>query len=192
MAMALPYPPAGEWTVEDVWALPDDGNRHEVIQGVLYVTPAPRLVHQVAVGELAARLRTFVREHRVGLLVAGPADIAYDARTLVQPDLLVAPLVHGRRPRGYDEITRLVLAVEVLSPGTASRDRGIKRRLYQHHGTGEYWIVDLDGRVVERWRADDERPEVADGVLEWRPEGAAEALAIDLPGYFSDVLDEKD
>ena len=59
------------------------------------------------------------------------------------------------------------MAVEILSPSTASRDRGVKRRLYLQAGVEEYWIVDIDGRVVERWRSGDERPEIVERSLEW-------------------------
>ena len=62
-----------------------------------------------------------------------------------------------------------LLAVEVLSPSTARADRTVKRRLYQRAGVPEYWIVDLEARLVERWRPADERPEVLTDTLTWRP-----------------------
>jgi Uma2 family endonuclease len=67
-------------------------------------------------------------------------------------------------------------------------DRTIKRRLYQRAGVGEYWIVDLDARLVERWRPADARPELLTETLDWRPEGSAEPLSVDLPHFFADVL----
>jgi Uma2 family endonuclease len=81
-----------------------------------------------------------------------------------------------------------VLAVEVLSPGTAARDRGIKRTIYQRAGVGEYWIVDLDARLVELWRPDDARPEILTGVLIWQPSTDMPELSIELASLFLRVL----
>lgn len=189
MAMPHAMPAQGQWTVEDMWALPDDGNRYEVIDGVLYVTPAPATHHQDALGTLYARVRPYLERYAVGWVRFAPADVIFSPRHGVQPDLYVAPLVNGRRPRRWQDITRLLLAVEVLSPGTAARDRGVKRRLYQEHAD-EYWIVDLDSRIIERWRPGDERPEMLDAVLTWQPAGAGEALTLDLPDFFREVWDE--
>jgi Uma2 family endonuclease len=124
----------------------------------------------------------------VGYATFSPADIEPEEGALVQPDVFVAPLVAGRRPRSWREIRTLLLAVEVLSPSTARADRTIKRRLYQRTGVGEYWIVDLDARLVERWRPSDERPELLAETLEWRPEGSTEPLSLNLPRFFADVL----
>ena len=88
---------------------------------------------------IADWLAPFVRAHRIGRVLLSPADIEFDERTLVQPDLFVAPLVEGRQPRTWHEIQALLLAVEVLSPTTARADRQVKRRRYQRHGVPEYW-----------------------------------------------------
>jgi Uma2 family endonuclease len=187
--MGMPQP-IGDWTVAQVLALPDDGNRYEVVDGELLVTPAPSLLHQRAVRALNDRLGPFVRAHRLGEVILSPADIEFDGRTLLQPDLLVAPLVEGRRPRSWREIRTLLLAVEVLSPSTARADRQVKRRRYQRNGVPEYWIVDLDARLVERWRPADERPEILAERLEWRASPEAPPLEIDLAECFSEILDE--
>ena len=189
MAMPQTTPAPGQWTVEDVWRLPDDGSRYEVIDGVLYVTPAPRLVHQDAVAALHRLLHAYIIERPVGWALHAPADIVFGPRDGVQPDLFVAPLVEGRRPASWKEITHLLLAVEILSPSTASRDRREKRRLYQRHAD-EYWIVDLDARLIERWRPGDPRPEVLDETLVWQPAGAAEPLVVELPTVFREVWGE--
>ena len=78
----------------------------------------------------------------------------------------------------------------MLSPSTARADRQVKRRRYQRHSVGEYWIVDIDGRVVERWRPDDERPEILSERLEWRHDPAIAPLVIDLVDYFREVWGE--
>ena len=189
MAMPNATPAQGEWTVEDMWVLPDDGNRYEVIDGVLYVTPSPGNPHQDAVGALYRLVEPFLRRCPIGWVRFAPADVRFGPKRGVRPDVYVAPLVNGRRPRTWQEITRLILVAEVLSPGTASRDRGVKRRLYQEVAD-EYWIVDLDARIVERWKPGDERPEVLDDVLTWQPAGATDALRLDLPTYFREVWDE--
>lgn len=191
--MAMPdlmWPRQGEWTVEDVLRLPEDGNRYEVIDGVLCVTPAPRLLHQAALERLARRLFDYVEQHLVGVQLRAPADIVVGPKKLVQPDLFVAPLNQGRLPARWDEIRHLLLAVEVLSPGTAARDRGVKRRLYQEHAD-EYWIVDLDARLIERWRPGDARPEVLDDELRWQPVGTPEPLTLDVRGFFRNVIGEE-
>ena len=175
------------WTAAEARALPDDGKRYEVIDGELLVTPAPRLVHQRTVLRLSRVIDEYVRAHRIGETLCSPADIELSLDTLVQPDIFVAPPVNGRRPHDWTEIRGLLLAVEVLSPSTARYDRVTKRRFFSHVGVGEYWIVDADARVVERWRAGESRPELVDERLEWRPEGAPESLVLDLAGFFSDV-----
>lgn len=83
----------------------------------------------------------------------------------------------------------LVLAVEVLSPSTARGDRRVKSRIYMEEDVGEYWIVDLDARVVERWRKGEGRPEIVSSMLSWQPAADLPPLALDLDAYFSEILD---
>lgn len=178
------------WTVDEVRALPDDGMRYEVVDGQLLVTPAPSWTHGEAVQELQYRLHAWLRKVGIGHVKVAPADVVLGPRTLVQPDLFVVPLVNGRRPDDWTEAGRMLLAVEVLSPGTARRDRIVKRELYQRTHVPEYWIVDVDTRAVERWRANELRAELLAERIEWRPEGVEEPLIIDLAEYFADVLGE--
>ena len=119
-----------------------------------------------------------------------PADIEFDPHTLMQPDVFVVPSVEGRRPRTWSDISQLLLAVEVLSPSTARADRTVKRRRYQRAGVPEYWIVDLDARLIERWRSGDERPELVTDELRWEVREGVAPLAIDLAAYFGVVLNE--
>jgi Uma2 family endonuclease len=178
-----------EWTAEMARALPDDGKRYEVLDGELFVTPAPSLRHQTAAAELWARLNPYVRGLSLGVALVSPADIEFSPRRLVQPDVFVAPATERGRPREWRDISSLLLAVEILSPSTARADRQGKRRIYQSEGVPEYWIVDLDARVVERWRPGDERPEIIAEVLVWHPRAGAQPLSIDLEAFFSEVLD---
>ena len=107
----------------------------------------------------------------------------------MQPDLFVVPLPEGRRSPNWTDVTTLLLAVEVLSPSTARYDRLTKRRLYQQQGV-EYWIVDLDARVVERWLPGSERPDIIADLLEWRPDSSRPQLTIDLELVFARVWGE--
>ena len=173
-----------------VRALPDDGNRYEVVDGILLVSPSPSWPHQRAVAELWAKLNAYLRSNRAGAAYLAPADVEFNPRRMVEPDAFVVPLVDGRVPMHFDAVRSLLLAIEVLSPSTARSDRHIKRRLYQSEGVGEYWIVDLEARSVERWRPADERPEILDVRIAWQPTGAPTSLEIDLVRYFADVFDE--
>lgn len=176
------------WTADRVRALPNDGNRYEVIDGELFVTPAPTWDHQVAAFALAMRLHEYLRPSDIGAVMIAPADVEFDNDRMVEPDVFVVPLVHGLRPRDWQEVGRLLLAVEILSPSSAHADRQVKRRLYQRERVPQYWVVDIDARLVERWRPEDVRPEILDQQLEWQPEPAHAPLVIDLVRYFADVL----
>ena len=179
---------AHDWTVQRVLALPDDGNRYEVVDGELLVTSSPTFHHQDAIFALAWRLKPIVNASGSGYLSLSPADIELDERTLVQPDLFVFELPGGRRPEKWKDITRLLLAVEVLSPSTARTDRHLKRRRYQRQGIPEYWIVNLDSRLVERWRPQDDRPEILSETLTWQPPGAPAPFELNLVEFFAEVL----
>ncbi|CAN5921654.1 hypothetical protein BH11GEM2_BH11GEM2_30660 [soil metagenome] len=178
-----------EWTVSDVRALPDDGNRYEVIDGELFVTPAPAWRHQSAAGRLFAMLLAYLDRERLGYVFVAPADVIFSPRRAVQPDVFVVPPVNGRRPERFEDAGRLLVAVEVISPGTGRADRVKKRSLYRDEGVAEYWIVDLDARVIERSTPDNVRPEILSDRLAWRPDGAVEPFDLNIVDYFVSVLD---
>jgi Uma2 family endonuclease len=171
-----------------VRALPDDGKRYEVLDGELFVTPAPSADHQEALAVLFRIIDPYVRQHSIGHPWWSPADIEFSPRRLVQPDLFVAPLMDGKRPRKWRDIHGLVLAVETLSPSTARADRQIKSKIYMDEDVGEYWIVDLDARVIERWRKGENRPEIVTESLGWQARADVAPLTIDLIAYFAEVL----
>jgi len=185
----LPDPTRRDWTVDEVRALPDDGNRYEVIDGELFVTPAPSWLHQRAVIELLFLVRPFADSRGLDCLVA-PAEVAFAQRRSVEPDLFVVPMVEGRRMTRFEDVKRLVLAVEVISPSSVRADRDKKRHLYQSEGVPEYWIVDPDASIVERWRPGDAESEVLTERLDWQPEPAHAPLVVDLPAYFRAVRGE--
>ncbi len=176
------------WTAEDVRALPDDGNRYECIDGLLLVTPSPAVPHQRAFRCLFTALGGYVEAQRCGELMSAPADVEIVPGTVVQPDIFVFLTKSGAELQRWSDISALILAVEILSPGTAKVDRGVKRRFYQRAGVHEYWIVDLDARLIERWTPGNEHPEILHETLRWAPAGATEVLEIDLPSFFAKVL----
>lgn len=178
------------WTIDMVRALPEDRKRYEIIDGELFVTPSPALIHQRAVAQLLLRLAPYLKSRRIGEAVIAPADVEITVDTMVVPDLFVVPPIAGRPPSGWTEAGGLLLVVEVLSPSTARADRVRKRELYARKRIPEYWIVDVDARVFERWRPEDERPEILSERLQWRPDVERDALMIDLIDYFAEVTGE--
>lgn len=183
----MAMPDLARWTRAEVLALPDDGMRHELIDGELIVTPTPRVRHQDGVMALHELLSTYALAHGVGRCYNLPGDLEVLPDQLTQPDLFVVP--PGPRFDRWEDAPTPILVIEVASPSTARYDRGTKRRFYQRAGVPEYWIVDLDARLVERWRPGDLRPEVLDHDIVWQPGSEAPALRIDLDRFFVEVID---
>ena len=184
--MAMPAIADPVTTIEQLLALPEDGFRHELLEGVHVVTPAPQLPHQRVILALIRVLdAVLVRRDDLELFMS-PADVILTPRTLVQPDVFVVRKTPGEPLRAWAEIGIPVLAIEILSPSSAARDRGVKRRIYQHAGVGEYWIVDLDARLIERWLPGDDRPEILTERLAWTIAGGASG-AIDLAALFASL-----
>jgi len=144
------WPAQGQWTYEDYKRLPDDGLRYEIIEGVLYMVPAPGFTHQYTVGELFAALREHVRVHQLGIVLVAPFEVHLPGiAEVVQPDVLF--IAAGRVPDpGAPFFTGAPdLIAEVLSPSTARTDRLVKFSAYERAGVHEYWIVDPRARLVE-------------------------------------------
>ena len=178
------------WTVEMLDALPDDGQRYELIDGVLHVTPAPSDVHQLVVGAFYGMLRAYLRPSSLARAMLSPADVRKDDRTrnLVQPDVFAVRLVDGRRPAYPYALSDILLAVEVESPGNPLYDYHTKRELYLTGGVPEYWVVNAEARMVSRWRTVDDPGEVFGERLIWHPAGMTEPLVLELPTLFEDAL----
>lgn len=139
-----PPPAHGEWTVDDLVHSPDDGQRYEILDGVLLVSPAPRVRHQSVLVRLTVLLDSACpADHQV--LVA-PVDWQPDGRTSLQPDLLV---VRRDRVREKNIVEAPTLVAEVLSPSTARIDRMIKLSRYAEGGIAQCWLVDPDGPSVQ-------------------------------------------
>jgi len=141
-------------TYRDYEALPADGRRYELHEGELSVTAAPGLPHQRVVGGLFRLLTEHVIARGLGEVFVSPVDCILSNTTIVQPDLvyLAADRSALASARGIEGPP--TLAVEVLSPGTLSIDRGVKLQLYARHGVPYYWIVDPEGRGIEAYVLD--------------------------------------
>lgn len=169
------------WTRADLARLPDDGNRYEVLDGELFVTPQSRVPHQYVATGLAVRLAAYCERHALGVVV-GPGAVPFGKNEL-QPDVQVVPVAPSHLPDRWEELPLPTLVVEVLSESTGRRDRGKKRDAYVRLGIPEYWIVDIGEHAVTVVRPD--RPdELVAGTLPWHPRGAAEPLTIDLAALF--------
>jgi Uma2 family endonuclease len=145
-----------EFTREDLDAMPDDGNRHELLDGSIMVTPAPAYAHQRMVRELLVLLHTACPKHLE--VLTAPFDVVLSQRTVVEPDLLVARRQDFTR---RDLPGAPLLAIEVVSPSTRRTDLGTKKDLYQEAGTVSYWVVDPDQQSLTAWQ-------LVDGTYEQR------------------------
>ena len=141
-------PPKLRYTYDDYCALPDDGNRYEVIDGVLYMAPAPLTIHQRIVRSLFFLLWPFVRDRGLGEVFDAPCDVILSREDVFQPDILFvsAKRVHIITERACEGPPDLV--VEVLSPSTRQRDLELKRVRYALFGVLEYWLVDPEMRTI--------------------------------------------
>jgi Uma2 family endonuclease len=182
MGMAAPT----YYTAEMVRALPDDGQRYELVHGELLVTPAPRAWHQELVRRLILELSAYTARAGVGHVIASPSDISWTDDTLVQPDVFVVP-IEDARTLDWARMKTLLLAVEVLSPSTARVDRFTKRRLYQEVGIPTYWIMDPERRCVEVWTPEATFPVIEWAEVTWQPAGAAEPLRVSLGELFKPI-----
>lgn len=179
------------WTYAEFARLPESGStRYEVIDDELVVTPGPSRRHQTIVGELFYRLMGFVKAHALGELFTGPFDILFAEGDYFEPDVLFvrsdhAGLVSDRGVEGPPD-----LVVEVVSPSTAQRDRGIKLDRYRLYGVPEYWVVDPDERTVEVWRRgrapSDPLVFGPEDTLRWEPLPGGPSLEIPLAELFGD------
>jgi Uma2 family endonuclease len=141
--------PGVKLTYDDFLLFPDDGKRHELIDGEHYVTPSPNTAHQRIVGRLHLALGRYLETHPVGELFLAPFDVVFSQFDVVEPDLLYITaerrdsVLTTQHVRGTPD-----LVIEVGSPGTRRRDETIKRRLYERAGVSEYWIVDPELEVI--------------------------------------------
>ena len=142
---------ARKLTYEDYVLIPDDGQRHEIIDGEHYVTAAPFLSHQRLAFLLTLRVGGFVETNRLGLFFFAPADVLLSAYDVVQPDMFFisserAAIAGLKNVQGAPD-----LVIEILSPRTHRLDGGAKLQAYERFGVREYWMFDLFKRGVQPW-----------------------------------------
>jgi Uma2 family endonuclease len=146
--VAQTRPAPGTWTYEDLFSLPDEGKRYEIIEGELYEMPSPNLVHATVIANLIALLIPLVTKLG-GRWFTAPLDVFFEGANPVQPDIVVIlPGWSGNLPRrGIEGAPDLI--IEVLSPSNRGHDLLTKRSLYAQAGVREYWMVDLEARTIE-------------------------------------------
>jgi Uma2 family endonuclease len=155
---AVPNPRGVKLTYDDFVLFPDDGLRHELIDGEHYVTPSPNTKHQRVLGNLHLLVGPWLRAHPVGELFLAPFDVVFTPSDVVEPDLLymsnerAAEILTDANVQGVPE-----LVVEIGSPSTRRRDETVKRLLYERAGVSEYWVVDPELDLIRVYRRDGER-----------------------------------
>ena len=178
MAALVETPAPYRLRYSDWLEFPDDGRLYEIIDGELFVTPAPAVRHQRASRNLQYALETYARQTGGAEVFDAPIGVRVSDENVVEPDLVVV-LDRNRANIGEQVIdTPVDVVVEVLSPGTAGRDLVAKRRLYAAAGIAEYWIVDTIAATIEVL-------ELADGEYRSaRTIGRDELLtSVTLPGF---------
>ncbi len=177
-------------TYDDLLALPDDGLRHELIDGEHIVSPSPGSAHQLIIGNVFLLIRTFLREHPVGVVMLAPFDIVLTPYDVVEPDLIYfsterfKTLVGEKNASGAPD-----LAIEVLSPSSRRRDEVLKRRLYECSGVAEYRIVDPDLEAVKVYRMVDGQYERTAELSVERADSLTTPLLTDLALPLSSIFE---
>ena len=187
--MAMPALVA-DWTIDMLDALPDDGQRYELIDGVLHVTPSPNEGHQDVARDLCGRLSAYFAGSDIGKVMISPSDVwrGERRRNRVQPDVYVVKRIDGKRAPYPYHLRDLLLAVEIVSPSNPLLDYQIKRDLYLREGVGEYWVVHPDARNVSRWSGAADPGEVLSTTLRWHPHGLETSFVLDLPSFFENAF----
>ncbi len=144
--------PSVKFTYEDFLHFPDDGKRHEIIDGDHYVTPSPNTKHQDVVGNLFTFLKNHLKDHPFGRVFVAPFDVVFSDLDVVEPDILYisrerASILTSQHVRGAPD-----LVVEILSPGTRRTDEITKRKLYERSDVREYWVVDPELDTIKVYR----------------------------------------
>ncbi|MCL6557723.1 MAG: Uma2 family endonuclease [Firmicutes bacterium] len=136
------------YTYDDYLAL-DDGNRYEIIEGELVLTPSPSIIHQYIAAKIETAIRNFVEQGNLGMVVGAPFDVVLDKDVVLQPDVLFVSRERYRIITADCLKGEPDLVVEVISPSSGVRDRIKKSRIYRRYGVKEYWLVDPGARTVE-------------------------------------------
>jgi Uma2 family endonuclease len=186
-AMSHPGGSTTEWTYSEYARLPDDGNRYEVIDGEVCVTPAPGPPHQRIAARLYRRLDDYVREHQLGEMY-WDVDLLFVSGQFLRPDMVFVPkaALGGVTDRGVEAPPGLI--VEILSPHSRRIDLLLKPKRYLDFGVPDYWVVDPRERAIHCFRleAGAAAPEIAHGVVRWQPAAEMPPLEIDVAAIVSE------
>jgi len=179
--MEAAYTSATKLTYADLCQMPEDGLRHELIDGVHYVSPSATMTHQRIVGRMFVALTEYLRSQRVGEAFVSPLDVVLSDYDVLEPDVLFLTTEQVAAQTRIHVHGAPALAIEVLSPGSRKMDLELKRRVYDRFGVQEYWIVDPDREAIHVHRRD------AGGALRHVADlarGAADTLTTPLlPGF---------
>ena len=167
---------------DDYAGIPPDRNRYEILDGELYVTPAPSPLHQRVSKRLQRQLEAYFEARGLGEVFNAPIDLILTRHDVVQPDLVVVTDPAQVSPRGIEGSPALV--VEVLSPTTRAQDRTVKARRYAALGVPHYWILDPEGCRLECYGA-----EAGSYALVAQAEGSATLSHPDWPGLTLTLAD---
>ena len=179
MAMPIQIP---RYTVDQVRSFPEDGQRYELLDGFLLVTPAPSSLHQIVTVNLTVALhRAVTPSRRAWVVSCGELEIG--TRTLLNPDILVYPGSYATKTP-WKQIREWWLAVEVLSPSTRVYDRDFKQKAYLNLEVEEVWLVDPESATVEVWN-EDGHTRISGGLLVWSPKALRpDRIEIELAQVF--------
>ena len=152
----MSLPRSVRFNYDDFLLFPEDGKRHEIIDGDHFMTPAPNTKHQRVSFKLSAAFANFLTSHRLGEVFAAPYDVLLSDEDIVEPDLVFvsaarAAIITEKNIQGPPD-----LVVEILSAGTRKTDEVVKRKLYERYGVREYWIVDPELETVKIYRLTDQ------------------------------------
>jgi Uma2 family endonuclease len=181
MAMPLAVP---RYTLADLDSFPDDGNRYELVDGMLLVTPAPLPPHDVVVSRLVGRLHDYFGPTAT-VLTRGAVEVTPDVH--MEPDILVIPLVTATVPGNWLEVRDRWLAVEVSGRGSRIYDREIKRPAYLNAGVREVWRADLKERCLFVATPDQPDERRHDDRLVWHAAGMAGEMIVDVKAVFEGI-----
>lgn len=150
------HAPRAKFTYEDYLLFPDDGRRHELIEGDHYVTPSPATKHQKISRNLLGLFYLYLQRTKAGQIFSAPMDVVLSHQDVVQPDLLYissvqSSIITEKNIQGAPD-----LVVEILSETTRRIDEIIKRKLYERFGVQEYWIIDPELESVKVYRLTDD------------------------------------
>jgi Uma2 family endonuclease len=140
-------------TYDDFVHFPDDGKRHELIDGEHYVTASPNRTHQAIVREILGSIWSYLKSHPVGQIYGAPFDVVFSDFDVVEPDLLYVSNERSRVLTEKNVQGAPDLVVEVGSPATRRRDEKTKLQLYERFGVSEYWVVDPDLDAIKVYRS---------------------------------------